>query len=887
MYNRLRHSIKNMLILGGFLLILGSMGNLNAAEGLDSFNQTLMQQAQKALAVGDDAKAEELLSKILKTYPDNQDILHTTAQVYFRQAKYREAAALDSRILRLNPNDGQALMQLGISRWRLKEGYEGQAALLKALSLNSLSAEQQTQARQTLNEIYDDWAVLKVMQQRNDYAAQERFHTHQIEKNSEGTAVSYALRGFARHWLQKTGDAKADFEKALSLGGLDEDLKTGVEKSLSEIDKAEQARLQAEKEQRLAAEHEQNSITFKPEPQPTVQAPPVPLVPPRPVAPPINVYQSFDQMDKLLANGEVSKAEAVFKRIGNLKLKGEEKGILLYYEAELAWLRGAYQQATPKYEQATALISERFRLAATLMRLAQYEAMQGNNNAAEGYVAQSADLLADQPWKQKQVAGFFMSLGDHAKAIGYYQQALRLDSTPQNNTDTFMGLAEIYKLDNDETGYHLYAQKYLQAATPHLNQLTVVEQGMFYFYRAELQADQVAAYADYEQAAKRIIEKYRLSEIYIKMAQYQAEDGNDSLAAYYAVLSAQTLPDQFWRNRQVAAVFEQTGQLDEAIQYTQAAMALEPDNLRADRDLAFLYLRNHDQDNYINSHNAYIDKLIDEIQRQGARAERELKVELYEARQYRTDTSRVWGFDSYNFGNRRSNGDYSIMTVNELFLNYLLPTDTPGKVYHRINGTFSSHYSGSYMDPFTSVERNWQSNNSLKNSAHGIIGSKVNPISALPDFGLGVEYLYPIGRDIADDFRGRLEYNRTWGEKPRPFDGFHWTYAKTYAELIYSTRHNDFTAFSELSYGRTFSLDFYKNFLTMPHIRVNWSYGGEEMEKGGRWGLEVGPALAFRLWFNEDRYHAPRSYLEVGIQYYFGLSHELDNGIAFNLTFSF
>ena len=169
------------------------------------------------------------------------------------------------------------------------------------------------------------------------------------------------------------------------------------------------------------------------------------------------------------------------------------------------------------------------------------------------------------------------------------------------------------------------------------------------------------------------------------------------------------------------------------------------------------------------------------------------------------------------------------------------------------------------------------------------MGLGLRTISAGPYLGRCFGHLYRIGRDRDDDdFRGRLEYNRTWGEKPRPYETeAHWISAKAFAELLYSTRHDDITAFGEMSFGRTFSPDFDKNFLVMPHLRANWSYSGEEAPKGQRWGLEAGPAISIRKWFNEDRYNAPKSYVELALQYTIGLSHELDNGVGFNLNFSF
>ncbi|MEE7561504.1 hypothetical protein HH299_18850, partial [Xanthomonas sp. Kuri4-2] len=59
-------------------------------------------------------------------------------------------------------------------------------------------------------------------------------------------------------------------------------------------------------------------------------------------------------------------------------------------------------------------------------------------------------------------------------------------------------------------------------------------------------------------------------------------------------------------------------------------------------------------------------------------------------------------------------------------------------------------------------------------------------------------------------------------------------------------------------------------------------------DSGSSWALGAGPGVSLRYWFREDRYHAPRSYLEGSLQYRFPLGggdSQRAKGLFANLTF--
>lgn len=151
---------------------------------------------------------------------------------------------------------------------------------------------------------------------------------------------------------------------------------------------------------------------------------------------------------------------------------------------------------------------------------------------------------------------------------------------------------------------------------------------------------------------------------------------------------------------------------------------------------------------------------------------------------------------------------------------------------------------------------------------------------------LGLEYVVGLGRDMEDDFQFRVGYDKTVGDKPKAF-GNVWKYWKAYKSTIWSSRYNNVTSAGEFRLGATLVGDFDRNLLFMPHVDVAYAYGGKFVDKGSRWGLDVGPGLAVRKWFRGNKYNTPRSYVDLQVYYHFALTHDRKDGVGFTLSTSF
>jgi len=75
--------------------------------------------------------------------------------------------------------------------------------------------------------------------------------------------------------------------------------------------------------------------------------------------------------------------------------------------------------------------------------------------------------------------------------------------------------------------------------------------------------------------------------------------------------------------------------------------------------------------------------------------------------------------------------------------------------------------------------------------------------------------------------------------------------------------------------------------LVIPFAQVKASHLGKTRKPGERWQVETGPGIIFKKWFNEDKYHAPRSSLELQIYYNWELVNRNENWFGINTAITF
>lgn len=962
----------------------------DSGEGGAESAARLLDSAKAALAEGKDDAALTSLLRLLESSPDNQEALRAAGDVLVKQGEYDRALSMYTRLLRLRPDDGSLMVRVGLLRQRLGQVYEAEAALFRATKSGRLSNEDAALGQKALDTLYGNWSILDAMRARDDKQAEERFHTYHINKAPDGAAASYALRGFARHAMHKPKEALEDFNKALAMGGIDENLRNAVLQSKSEMEQGREtellwieirktvSELEAKKDYKgLEAYYTslldketarvyaavsraflrvsrgeyvsaESDLRFALQANPDAKAKEdiekglrliaeLRSAPDREAArrlaesaakeqaaesaaeterlaekaaeerpapqPYIDPYPLFDETEKLLRQNKLRQAETVLAKLRRLPLEREEKGIFLYFLAESAWAKGEKDKAYQGYARASRMVGEKYRKSSILGRMAEYHAQRGDREEAAAYAARSAALLPREAWKMVQTAGLFNSIGMGDEAVAYYKAALALGPEPRTAANAASGMAESRKAQKDQPNYLRHAREYVDIVKAAESGFSDEEKGLAAFYQAELYEaanEPARAFQSYETASRLLKEKHRLSETYVKMARYQAEQGDSALAASYAESSVALLPDQIWRIQDAIGIFRQTDNLPKAEEYAKQAVFLDPmQNGGLYQELADMYLNKGDRENFLANNALYIDYLLERMEKSGVKPSREDQLKLYEARKRQKELSRTWGFASYQYYSRTNEGNYYYGMTNELYREFRLANGRYGKFYAQYVGTLTSYFSGDYLNRTTMKRSSWVSRQHWNDTAHGVLGVQIHPFSSLYDLSFDAEYVFPLhdGKDKDDDFRIRVSYGWTKGDEPMPF-GNMWDYLKLHTSATYSFRDGDVTssysfnggdvtAGSEFRYGKTFVMDFDRNFLTIPFVQAKVSYHGQKREPGERWQLEVGPSLIFKKWFNEDKLHTPKSSVEVQFYYNWGLNGRHENTFGVNAAISF
>ena len=150
-------------------------------------------------------------------------------------------------------------------------------------------------------------------------------------------------------------------------------------------------------------------------------------------------------------------------------------------------------------------------------------------------------------------------------------------------------------------------------------------------------------------------------------------------------------------------------------------------------------------------------------------------------------------------------------------------------------------------------------------SLQGALGLRARP---LPDINLvlALERRIAIGSKSVSDWLARVAYSASSGTDLQ-VDAPSWTTTNVYAEVgRYINQHQSYATF-EGQVGRSFRLDaIHPKLVVFPHAVLGADYNSGYAQ-GTKSAVGAGVGVGFRNWFNEDRYNAPRSYLDVSLQY--------------------
>ncbi len=148
-------------------------------------------------------------------------------------------------------------------------------------------------------------------------------------------------------------------------------------------------------------------------------------------------------------------------------------------------------------------------------------------------------------------------------------------------------------------------------------------------------------------------------------------------------------------------------------------------------------------------------------------------------------------------------------------------------------------------------------------SFSGAVGARWKPISG-QNAVLSISRVF--GPNVIEDWLFQAAYSYDYGTDLR-VDVPSWWTSKFYAEFGRYLSHNPRNyALATWLAGRSYAMGENGRTVLFPHGVAAWEYSEVDSPKSS---VGIGPGVAVRHWFREDVYNAPRSYVDLVVQYRF------------------
>ncbi|WP_211633598.1 NfrA family protein [Paraburkholderia nemoris] len=254
--------------------------------------------------------------------------------------------------------------------------------------------------------------------------------------------------------------------------------------------------------------------------------------------------------------------------------------------------------------------------------------------------------------------------------------------------------------------------------------------------------------------------------------------------------------------------------------------------------------------------------------------------QLNEMRSAHAEATRNWGFDAS--------------------LNYRGAGMQPGYASSPTPGTSNNWQAGveAYWRPFGSLgdrmfelyARGYESFGVKNGGASGVdtlqatVGARAKPFSQI-DAIVAFERIIPIGSQVNPDWLARLAYSGGYGIERR-VDVPSWWTAQVYAETGTYLNAGSVYATTNLELGRTFRMDRYSpKWTVFPYAVIGADY---DSSINHSIPLGAGVGISTRYWFRDSKYDAPRSYIDLSVQYRLKITgDERARGVFFGAIYSY
>ncbi|MBC8636162.1 tetratricopeptide repeat protein [Caballeronia sp. EK] len=164
------------------------------------------------------------------------------------------------------------------------------------------------------------------------------------------------------------------------------------------------------------------------------------------------------------------------------------------------------------------------------------------------------------------------------------------------------------------------------------------------------------------------------------------------------------------------------------------------------------------------------------------------------------------------------------------------------------------------------------------------IGARVKPFASANAI-FAIEKILPIGSDVRSDWLARAAYSNGFGDTRR-LDVPSWWTGTVYGEAGHYIQNDSTYATANARLGRTYRVDSVSPRLTVfPHAVVGMDYDSAVDHSVP---VGIGAGVAARYWFRGGPYDAPRSFVDVAVQYRFRVAgDDRAKGVFFGAVFSY
>ena len=283
-------------------------------------------------------------------------------------------------------------------------------------------------------------------------------------------------------------------------------------------------------------------------------------------------------------------------------------------------------------------------------------------------------------------------------------------------------------------------------------------------------------------------------------------------------------------------------------------------------DAAFSALRAHNDAQAI----GYFKRTIDDAMALKLRMEPQM---LFNTRRAVAEVAREWGV----IASMTYRGAVSGLGV------------TPGTGSDSLQGGIEAYWrpwgyrNGQYAELFARGFQTLYNKGGALGGATGAVGARYKPLES---YNL-VVYLSRVfsGSGGRNDWLAQLGYSAGYGTDLR-IDVPSWWTTRVSAEAGRYLSGGQRYALAEIQAGRSFRLgDSDARWLVFPHISLAGTYDSTALDQTA---VGVGPGVTARYWFREDRYAAPRSYVDLSLQYRARLSGaQRAQGVFMSTTLSY